>query len=75
MVLPWVADVGDSLQIWRIAANILNNSCRQPTRGGPQAWGLRKGLTTPHYKNQLLQNVTQDLGIRQILQNNTYNGK
>jgi hypothetical protein len=25
MVYPWVADGGDSLQIWKVAAKILNN--------------------------------------------------
>jgi hypothetical protein len=47
MARPQVADGGDGLQIWRVAANILN---KQPTRGGPPAWGLGVGLTTPHRK-------------------------
>jgi len=37
--------------IWRVAANILISSHRQPKRGGPPAWGLDKVLTTPHRKN------------------------
>jgi len=37
--------------IWRVAANILNKSPGQPTRGGPPAWGMGKLLTTPHHKN------------------------
>jgi hypothetical protein len=47
--------------IWRVAANILN---RQLTRDGPPAWGLGKGLTTPHCENKsLLQNIhRQSLG-------------
>jgi hypothetical protein len=50
MARPQVAD-GEGLQIWRVAANILNKQSRQPTRGGPSAWGLGVGLTTPHRKN------------------------
>jgi hypothetical protein len=38
--------------VWRVAANILNKSRGQPTRGGPPAWGLGVGLTTPHRKKQ-----------------------
>ena len=37
--------------VWRVAANIVNKSCGQPTRGGPPAWGLGELLTTPHRKN------------------------
>jgi hypothetical protein len=34
-------------------------SSGQPIKGGPQAWGLRVGLTTPHrHKISLLRNVT-----------------
>ena len=36
--------------VWRVAANILNNSREQPTRGGPPDWGLGEVLTTPHRK-------------------------
>jgi hypothetical protein len=33
-----------------VAESILNKDNRQPTRGGPPAWGLGKGLTVPHRK-------------------------
>jgi hypothetical protein len=46
MARTQVADGGDGLQKWRVAANILN----KPTRGGPPAWWLGVGLTTPHCK-------------------------
>jgi len=39
MLHPWVVVGGDSLQIGRL-----------PTRGGPLAWMLGKGLTTQHNK-------------------------
>jgi hypothetical protein len=76
MAHPWVVDdEGDSLQIWRVAVNILdkqsqtdNNVC------GPPAWGLNEELTTQHKKTNLLQHVTQGLGIK-ILWNDLQNGK
>jgi hypothetical protein len=37
--------------IWRAVVNILNSSQGQPTRGGPQAWGLNEVLKTPHHEN------------------------
>jgi len=43
--------------IWRVAANKLNSSCGQPTRGGTPAWGLGEGVTTPPYKTALLRNT------------------
>jgi hypothetical protein len=47
-----VSDAGDGLQIWRVAASILN-SYGQPTRGGPPALGLGEELRTPHRKNSV----------------------
>jgi len=45
-----VAGGGDGLHIRKLYANILNEKSRQPTKGGPTAWGLGEGLTTPHCK-------------------------
>jgi hypothetical protein len=45
MARPRVADRGDGLQIWRVAANILNK--QWPTVGGPPAWGLGGGANNP----------------------------
>jgi hypothetical protein len=40
MERPQVVDGGDALQVWRVAANILNKQSRgQTTGGGPPAWG------------------------------------
>jgi hypothetical protein len=50
MARPQVADGGDALKVWRVAANILNKSRGEPTKSGPPAWGLGVGLTTPHRK-------------------------
>ena len=43
--------------IWRVAANMLEKSRGQPIRGGPPAWGLGEGLTTPPCKTALLRNT------------------
>jgi hypothetical protein len=51
MTRPQVVDGVEGLQVWRASANILNNSSLQPTKGGPLAWGLGVGLTTPRRKN------------------------
>jgi hypothetical protein len=50
----------NGLQLWRLAANILNSSRGQTIRGGPPAWGLGVGLTTLHHKNELVtKNLTE----------------
>jgi hypothetical protein len=50
MARPQVADGGDSLQIWTVAANILNKQLRIDNRGCPRVWGLGVGITTLHRK-------------------------
>jgi hypothetical protein len=42
---------GEKLRIYRISSR------GQPTRGGPPAWGLGVGLTTPHRKNKLVTKI------------------
>jgi hypothetical protein len=59
MARPQVADGGDALQVWRVAANILNKQSR--TRSGSPAWGFGVGLTTPHVKNKLFTNMFKKL--------------
>jgi hypothetical protein len=46
-----VADRGDGLQIWTVAANILNKQSRTADRGWPSSVELGGGLTTPTVKN------------------------
>jgi hypothetical protein len=43
MARPQAENGGGGLQMWRVAANILNKQSRT-------AWGLGVGLTTPHRK-------------------------
>jgi hypothetical protein len=49
---PQVAGWGEGLQIWRVAANILNKQLQTATRAGPPVCGLGGELTTPHCKTQ-----------------------
>jgi hypothetical protein len=51
MVRPQVVHGGENLQISRVAENILNKHSLTADRGGPRAWGLGSGLTTPTIKN------------------------
>jgi len=50
MACPWVADRGDGFHTWRAAVNILNKQSQTANGMGPTAWGLGKGLITPHCK-------------------------
>jgi hypothetical protein len=47
---PQVTDEGDSVQIWRVAAKILNKQSRTADKVGPPAWGLDVGLQTAQHK-------------------------
>jgi hypothetical protein len=42
-----VADIGDGLQIWRVAANILNKQSRTADRGWPSSFGVGRGANNP----------------------------
>jgi hypothetical protein len=50
MARPQVADGGDGLQIWRVAAIILIGQSRPDNRGGTVGWRVGRGLTIPHCK-------------------------
>jgi hypothetical protein len=50
MARPQVADGGDGLQIWRVAANILNKQSQTVENGWFFSWGLGVGLKTPNLK-------------------------
>jgi hypothetical protein len=47
MAWPQVADTGDGLQIWKVAANILNKQSRTDDREWPSSMGV---LTNPTIK-------------------------
>jgi hypothetical protein len=50
MARPQVGDRGDGFLLWRVAANKLKKQSRTADKGGPPAWGLGGGLTTPNVK-------------------------
>jgi hypothetical protein len=70
-----VADGGKGLQIWRVAANILNKQSRTADKGWPSSLGVWRALTTPHRKKNTLRNVTKGLGIGRKLWNDLSHGK
>jgi hypothetical protein len=43
MARPQVADGGDSLQLWKVAANILNNQSRTADKGLSSSLGVGRG--------------------------------
>jgi hypothetical protein len=43
MARPQVADGGDGLQVWRVAANILNKQSRTADKGWPSSLGVGRG--------------------------------
>jgi hypothetical protein len=45
MARPQVADGGDGLQIWRVAANILNKQSRTAGRGWSSRLGVGRGAS------------------------------
>jgi len=71
MVRLRVVDGGDGLQIWRVAANILN----KPSRKADKSWSFYLGFgreankSLPLKNISLLRNITQGLEIGQIIFN------
>jgi hypothetical protein len=47
MARPQVADGGNGLQIWRVAANILNNQSRTADKGWASSLGVGRGDNSP----------------------------
>jgi hypothetical protein len=43
MARPQVADGGEGLQVWRVAANILNKQSRTADKGWPSSLGVGRG--------------------------------
>jgi hypothetical protein len=52
LFLPFFVDGGEGLQIWRVAANILNKQSWTACKGWPSSLGVGQGLTTPHHKKK-----------------------
>jgi hypothetical protein len=58
-----VADTGVGLQIWRVAANILNKQSRTADRGWPSSLGVGRGAKNPPPVKHLLRSMYNGLGI------------
>jgi hypothetical protein len=58
MARPQVVDGGDGLQIWRVAANILNKQWLTADKGRSSSLVLGAGLTASRTKN----NITRSIG-------------
>jgi hypothetical protein len=64
------------LQVWRVAANILNKPSRTVDKGWSSSLGVGRGAATPHCKHfLLLRNVSKCLGPGLILWHDLSNGK
>jgi hypothetical protein len=57
MARPQVADGGNGLQIWRVAANTLNKQSRTADKGWFFSLGFGVELRTPHRKNYLVTKI------------------
>jgi hypothetical protein len=65
MARPQVANGGDGLQIWRIAANILNKQSLIADKGWSFSLGVgHRANNSPPYKISLLRKITRSLGPR-----------
>jgi hypothetical protein len=53
MARPRIVYAGDGLQIWRVAAIMLNKQSRTADKGWSQPWGLSERLITLNPKKQV----------------------
>jgi hypothetical protein len=68
MARPLVANGGDGLQIWRVAANILNKQSRSADKGWSSSLGVGRGAyNSSPQKIKLLRKFTRSLGRGLIL--------
>jgi hypothetical protein len=67
MARPQVADGGDALQVWRVAANILNKQSQTVDKGWSSSLGVgREANYSSPLKISLLRKTTRSLGPGQI---------
>jgi hypothetical protein len=65
MPRPQVADGGDGLQIWRVAANIPNKQSWTADNGWFSSLELERGANNSLFKNKLLTSNHKGAGIAQ----------
>jgi hypothetical protein len=76
MARPRVADRGYGLQVWRVAANILNKQSRTADSGWSSSPGVGRGANNPSRKTHyLLRITTHRLRTGRISWHNLSNGK
>jgi hypothetical protein len=63
MTYPQVVNGGVSLQIWRVAVNVLHKQLWAPIRVVSPALRLGRGLKNPHCKKPTSQSVIQGLRL------------
>jgi hypothetical protein len=61
MACPQVANEGDGLWIWKVAANILNKELCTANKGRP--FSLEAGMRLLTVEISMLGNITKDLGV------------
>jgi hypothetical protein len=60
MARPQVADRGEGLQIWRVAANILSKQSRTADKGWPSSLGVGRGANnSPQQKKTVCYEMSQ----------------
>jgi hypothetical protein len=68
MARPQVADGGNGLEMWRVAANIFNKQSRTADKGRSSSLGVGRGANNSSpYKIILLRKFTRSLGHGLIL--------
>jgi hypothetical protein len=75
MARPRVADRGDGLQIWMVAANKLNKQSRTAESGWSSSLGVGGLTTLPRKTQYLLRITTHSLGTGRITWHNLSTGK
>jgi hypothetical protein len=59
MACPQVADGGEGLQIWRVAADILNKQSRTADKGWPSSLGVGRGANNSHRNKRNMYEMLQ----------------
>jgi hypothetical protein len=67
MAHPQVANGGNSLQIWPVAANILKKQPGTADKGWSSSLGFGRGATTPHRKKLSCYENSQEASERGLL--------
>jgi hypothetical protein len=75
MAQPWVADGGDGLEVWSVAANTLIKQTQTADKWWSSSLEVGRGIKTSPKKKRLLRNVKESLGFGRIFWKDLVNGK